>query len=107
MEKTIKFIPGYYEWHLIIDNELVYVFNDGFQECFDDKTGLEAYVDLIIACLDEEAKRGEEEEKYDATSFCDYYGKRQEMKELWLSLNKKDKKQVAKIIKKAWSRYID
>lgn len=27
--KEIKFIPGYYEWHLLINNQLVWVQNDG------------------------------------------------------------------------------
>ena len=73
--KEIKFIPGYYEWHLLIDNQLVWVENDGdidvlyeddYMKYFngqilesDFKSVIDNVVDYIKDEALEEYKRGE------------------------------------------------
>lgn len=67
MKRKIEFKAGYYEWHLIIDDEIVYVFNaditDWFEEgmTFEDcKKTSEGLLDLSIKfSLQEFEERGE------------------------------------------------
>lgn len=50
MNRTIEFIPGYYEWHLIIDGVLVWVESDGILENLQDIQGQYLYSDLEAEC---------------------------------------------------------
>ena len=52
MTRTIEFIPGYYEWHLIIDGVLVWVEEDGILENLPDIQGQYLYSDLEATCED-------------------------------------------------------
>ena len=52
MSRLIEFIPGYYEWHLIIDDVLVWVEGDGILENIPDIQGQYLYSDLEATCED-------------------------------------------------------
>lgn len=103
--KKIEVRAGYYEWHLFIDDELVYVFSDSVNENFETRKELKAFISELMRCLDDEAREDDDSEY--CMGFCDYYGKRQEMKELWLSLTFKERNKVEKALYNAWLRYCD
>ena len=52
--KSVLFKPGYYEWLLLVDNELIYVDSDGvseyleYSDCKDKREALDCYCDTII-----------------------------------------------------------
>lgn len=50
MSRLIEFIPGYYEWHLIIDDVLVWVEGDGILENLPNIQGQFLYSDLEAEC---------------------------------------------------------
>ena len=50
MNRLIEFIPGYYEWHLIIDGVLVWVEGDGILENIPDIQEQYLYSDLEAEC---------------------------------------------------------
>lgn len=52
MSRLIEFIPGYYEWHLIIDDVLVWVEGDDILENMSDIQGQYLYSDLEATCED-------------------------------------------------------
>ena len=105
--KKIEMRAGYYEWHLFIDDELVYVFGDSDNENYNTKKQLHSYIDIVMEAIDDEAKSKDSESW--GYGFCGLYGedKKQENKELWLSLTPQEKEEVKKVLFNAWLRYCD
>lgn len=58
----IKFRPGYHEWLVIKDDEVIYSMELDLDEELEDNEHLEYYIDNIIDVLNEEL---EENEEYD------------------------------------------
>jgi len=103
--RNIEFYAGYYEWRLFIDDELVYVFGDSDNENYNTKKQLHSYIDIVMEAIDDEAN-SEDSESW-GYGFCGLYGedKKQENKELWLSLTKKERLLVKRAIFRGWKRY--
>ena len=95
---------GYYEWHLFIDNNLVYVFDDmEWGDFFTTEQELKDFTDTCLDLLDDEAREDDNEH----TGFCDYSKTKQENKDLWLSLSLEERNAVKNAIYNAWLRYCD
>ena len=105
--RQISFVAGYYEWKLLIDDKLVYIFGDSDNENFNTKKELHAYIDMVLEAIDDEAK--DKGNDYYGFGFCGYYGNdyKQEVKELWLSLTKQERTLVKKTMFSKWERYVD
>lgn len=101
--RKIEVAVGYYEWHILIDDKLVYVFGDmEWEECFLNHKELSSFINLAIDCISDEASTDENE----YTGFCDRYGDMQANKELWLTLTNEEINAIKNELYKAWERYL-
>lgn len=111
--KNIKFIPGYYEWHLIINDKLVWVENDGdidtlyennpYMECFNGQileSDLQSIVDDIVNYIRYEAL-----EDYENENLKTCFEFTQEMFDILDSLTEEEWKQVWKSIHDAYANH--
>ena len=57
--RKIEFIAGYYEWKLLVDNELLFVENDSeWSDLFTTENELKAYIDTFIIDYYDNVARG-------------------------------------------------
>lgn len=92
----LSFTPGYYEWHIKQDDNIMYVLGSNDNENYNNKEELNSYLDMLINVIDEDYK----EHEIKCYGFTEDY-----MFDLWKKMTKEDKQELKKIMFNTWNYY--